>query len=256
MKVSSFGQFAAQFLDHLLDQKTAEGNAAKAFLGVGDRIEHGGTCALDRHQWPLGRQQWRDRGRDRLGQRHLDEDQGFVRQLRVEEGVAAPVDRIDAAAQIVPVADFVHRLVADDLFQNIRRRRPVYSAQHEKSPVEPGRQQMHDVTVERRQILVALHQRQQIGAHRHQFAGAAGRAVEPADQFLPPRLGRKMQVAGIGVARLRAPALDCLRQLFAIRAEVTGQCCEKRLPSGGVERVVAVEHVAGDRGAGRLAAAR
>ena len=141
----------------------------------------------------------------------------------MEEGVAAAVDRIDAAAQIVPVADFVHRLVADDLFQNVRRRRPVYPAQHEKSPVEPGRQQMHDVAVERCQILVALHQRKQIGAHRHQFAGAARRAVEPADQFLPPRLGGKMQIAGVGVARLRAPALDRLRQPFAVGTVIAGQ---------------------------------
>ena len=66
---------------------------------------------------------------------------------------------------------------------------------------------MHDVTVERGQIPVALHQRKKVGPHRNQFAGAAGRPVEPADQLLAPRLRRKMQVAGIVVARLRAPAL-------------------------------------------------
>ncbi len=43
----------------------------------------------------------------------------------MEEGVAAAVYGIDAAAQIVPVADFVHGLITDDLFQNIRWRRPV-----------------------------------------------------------------------------------------------------------------------------------
>src|ERR1700710_1642597 len=65
-----------------------------------------------------------------------------------------------------------------------------------------------------------------------------------------------MQIAGVVVARLRAPALDRLRQLFAVRAEVTGERSEERLPSGGVEFVVAIEHVAGDGDAGSLAAAR
>ena len=174
----------------------------------------------------------------------------------MEEGVAAAVDGIDAAAQIVPVADFVHGFITDDLFQNIRWRRPVDPAQHEKSPVEPRRQQMHHVAVERGQILVALHQGKQVGAHRHQVAGAAGRAVEPADQLLPLRLGRKVKVAGIAVVRLAAPALDRLRQFFAVGAEVSRQRFEERQPAGGVEVAVAVEHVARHRGAGRLAAAR
>src|SRR5205823_12509542 len=100
--------------------------------------------------------------RDRLGQRDLDEDQRFIGQLRMEEGVAAAVDRIDAAAQIVPVVDFMYRLITDDLFQNVRWRRPVNPAQHEKSPVEPRRQQMHDVAVERGELAAALQQVEQV----------------------------------------------------------------------------------------------
>ncbi len=41
------GQFAPQFLDHLLDQEAAEGNAAKSSLGIRDRIEHA-RCARAR----------------------------------------------------------------------------------------------------------------------------------------------------------------------------------------------------------------
>ena len=115
---------------------------------------------------------------------------------------------------------------------------------------------MHDVAVERGQILVALHQGKQVGAHRHQVAGAAGRTVEPADQLLPPRLGREMKVAGIGVVRLGAPALDRPRQFFAVGAEIPRQRLEERQPAGGVEVVVAVEHLARHRGAGSFAAAR
>ena len=54
---------------------------------------------------------------------------------------------------------------------------------------------------------------EQIGAHRHQIAGAARRAVEPADQFLPSRFGSEMQVAGVVIARLRAPGFDRLGKL-------------------------------------------
>ncbi len=115
---------------------------------------------------------------------------------------------------------------------------------------------MHDVAVERGQILVALHHGEQVGAHRHQVAGAAGCAVEPSDQFLAPRLGCEMKIAGVVIVRLRAPALDRPRQLFAVRAEVAGQRFEERKPAGGVEAVVTVEHFARHRGAGRFAPAR
>ena len=130
-------QFAPQFLDHLLDQEAAERNSAETALGVGDRIEHRGAGALDRHWLVVLGEQWRDRARNRFRQRHLDENQRFVDQGGMKESVTAPVDGVDAAAQIVPVADLMHRLVADDFFQNVRGRRPVYPAQHEKSPVEP-----------------------------------------------------------------------------------------------------------------------
>ena len=43
----------------------------------------------------------------------------------MKEGEQPPVLRLDAAAQVVPAADGVHGLVADDLFQDVGRRRPV-----------------------------------------------------------------------------------------------------------------------------------
>ena len=52
------------------------------------------------------------------GQRHFDEDERFVDQSRMKECVAAAVGRIDAAAQIFPIADFVHCLVANDLLKH------------------------------------------------------------------------------------------------------------------------------------------
>jgi len=58
-------------------------------------------------------------------------------------------------------------------------------------------------------------------------AGAARRAVQAANQFLPPRLGGKMQVAGVIVVRLRAPGLDGMGKLFPVRAVLAGQRFEE-----------------------------
>ena len=110
-------QFATDLLDHLLDQEIAEAHAGKALLAIRDRVEgRGAGLVLGDVGPPLGEQR-RDRGRRRHRQRDLDEDQGLVDQGRMEERIAAPIDRIDAAPQVVPAADLVHRLVADDLLQ-------------------------------------------------------------------------------------------------------------------------------------------
>src|SRR5436190_24067981 len=101
---------------------------------------------------------------------------------------------------------------------------------------------MHDVTIERGQILVPVQKIQQIGAHRHQVAGAAGRAVEPPNQLLPSRLGGEMQLAGVGIARPRPPVLDRLRKLLAIGTEMASETLEKRAPAGGVEVLVMIEN--------------
>ena len=55
----------------------------------------------------------------------------------MEERKAAPVRRVDAAAQVVPVLDLMHRLIADDLFQNQRGRPPIDAAQHQEAAIEP-----------------------------------------------------------------------------------------------------------------------
>ena len=104
---------------------------------------------------------------------------------------------------------------------------------------------MHHVAVERGNVVM----------HRHQFAGAAGRAVEPADQFLPPRFGSKMQVAGILVGGLRAPGLDRLRNSLPVRTVVANQGLEERQPASVVEVMVAVKNLPRHRSARGLAAA-
>ena len=64
-----------------------------------------------------------------------------------------------------------------------------------------------------------------------------------------------MQLAAVAVAGLRAPGLDRLGDLFAVRTEIADQRLEERPPPGGIEIVIAIEHLARHRGAGGLAPA-
>ena len=61
-----------------------------------------------------------DVARDTGHQRHLDKDQRLVGHARVKEREAAAIG-LQPAAQVVPAVDLVHRLVADDLLQQLRR---------------------------------------------------------------------------------------------------------------------------------------
>ena len=65
-----------------------------------------------------------------------------------------------------------------------------------------------------------------------------------------------MQLAGVGIIGLRAPALDRLRKPFPVRTEMARQRFEELKPAGFVEVTVMVEHLARHRGAGGFAAAR
>ncbi len=112
---------------------------------------------------------------------------------------------------------------------------------------------MHDVAVERGKVLVAVHGAQQIGAHRDERAGAARRAIQLADQFLAPRLGGKVEIAGVSVGRLRPPSLDRLGKFFPVRTEIAGQGFEECKPAGLIEIMVMVQDLARHRCAGGLA---
>ncbi len=51
---------------------------------------------------------------------HLDEDERFVCEARMEEGKAATVGWRQAAAQLLPTGDLVHGFVFDDLFEDVQ----------------------------------------------------------------------------------------------------------------------------------------
>ena len=50
------------------------------------------------------------------------QNQWLVDKSRMKERVTPPIGRIDARSQIVPIADFVYRLVTNDLLQDSRGR--------------------------------------------------------------------------------------------------------------------------------------
>ncbi len=166
---------AADLLHHLLDQEVSERDACEPTLAIGDRIEYRRGRALHVEGVALDREDRLDRARDAAGERDLDEDERLVHQRRMEEGVAAAVRGIDARAQVVPVTNRVHRLVADDLLQDACRCRPVDLAQHQEAAVEPRREQVEKVAVDGRKILAMIHRVEHLLAHAHQRRGAVWR---------------------------------------------------------------------------------
>src|SRR6185437_6224214 len=114
---------------------------------------------------------------------------------------------------------------------------------------------MRDVAVERGKVLVAAYQAEQVGAHRDQISGATGRTVQPPDQFLPPRLGSKVEGATIAFARLGDPGFDGLVDPVSVGTEIPRQRKEEAAPFRGIEIVIAIENFAGHRGTGGLATA-
>src|SRR5436190_7030255 len=107
---------------------------------------------------------------------------------------------------------------------------------------------MYDVAVERGKILVADLGIEQVGPHRHQFAGCTRRPIQSPKQFLPSRLGSEVKIAGAIFGWSGAPALDGLLELGLIRAVALRQRLEERDASGLVEVMVAIQHFARNRG--------
>jgi hypothetical protein len=57
---------------------------------------------------------------------------------------------------------------------------------------------MNKVVIDRREVLAVPHGVEQLLAHPHQRGGTAGREIEPAEQFEPPRLAGAVQFGGVG----------------------------------------------------------
>ena len=187
-------QLALQLLGHALDQEVAQRHVAQPRLAVADAVEGGDAEALGRQRRAGLVDQRRDGRRHVRQQRHLDEDQRLVGQLRVEEGEAAAVG-LQAAAQVVPAVDGVHGLVVDDLFQQLGRRVPVDTAHLQEAGVEPRAEQVQQVGFERHQFGLLRQPLQQRAAHAHQRARCrracgSGGAAAPGAAARPPASAR------------------------------------------------------------------
>ena len=171
----------------------------------------------------------------------------------MEERIASPVGRIDAPPKFVPVADLVHRLVADDLFQKRCRRGPVDAAQHQKAAIEPRTEQMQKIAIDDGERRVLLHELEQVRAHRDQRGGAARRAIEPPEQLVTTRLGGIVDFARRRFVAVRLELGDRVPHPIAIRPEIVGERAEERRMIARIERAIAPNDLGGERDPRRLA---
>ena len=141
-KVLRLAALLHQVFDHLLDQEVAERDAAQSLLAVGDRVEHRRRGLVARRR-PSSAPPPAPTGCCR-GWRRISATSTKISGSSISEGWKKAKQRrsvgIEAAAQVVPALDLVHRLVGDDLVEDGRRRLPVDAAQHQEAAVEPGRQ--------------------------------------------------------------------------------------------------------------------
>ena len=92
---------------------------------------------------------------------------------------------------------------------------------------------MDEIVVDDAELVAMRHGVEQLFAHAHQRRGAAGREIEPAEQFEPPRLAGLMQFGGvIGDGRL-PPIGDGAVDAGAIVTEGGGERLEKGDPRPG-----------------------
>ena len=87
-------------------------------MAIRNGIKHRRARLFERQLHAVFREQRRDGIGNVGGERDFDKNQRLIIEGGMEEGVAAPINGIGAAAQIIPVMNFVHGLIADDFFEN------------------------------------------------------------------------------------------------------------------------------------------
>ena len=120
-------------------------------LAVADGVEHRGVRLRLGVRFHLSEDELLHRAREPPAERHLHEDEGFVGKGGMEEPETAPI-RLQAAPQVAPVEDLVHRFVFDDLFEHEGGGTPVDAPDLEEPAVEPGAEQVEEVRVERLEL--------------------------------------------------------------------------------------------------------
>src|SRR5665213_2686536 len=241
---------AGERVDDPLDQEIAEADPVKAALAVRDRVEDravGGVGVAVRRGLV---EQRMDVAGHALDERHLDEDQGFVRHARMEEREAAAIG-LQPILEVGPALDLVHRLVGDELFQQRCRRLPADLLQFEKADVKPVGQKLAQILGEAAQRHVAAGKRDQLAAAVDQELDAFGQRVELSQEPQPRRRQRGAHrllgggALGRNLARREPRAAAIHRGMVDV--ELLGQHMQEALASGSVERQVGAAEL---RGAG------
>ncbi len=115
---------------------------------------------------------------------------------------------------------------------------------------------VREIGVDERQSGIVAIVPEEVGAHGDEVLGAAGRAIEPAEQFLPARFGQIMQSRRGGCVRIAAIGCDSLVELAMVGAEITRQRREEFGAGRFRKSRIGIERLTGDQCAGRLAAPR
>ena len=106
---------------------------------------------------------------------------------------------------------------------------------------------MLEIAVDRGEPSVLAEGVDEVGAHRHQRARAAGGAIEAAEQFLPARLGSVVDLARRRFAPRRAPPGDCVLNPLPVGSEVVRERTEERVLVFVREGAVTRENLACER---------
>ena len=112
----------------------------------------------------------------------------------MEEPETAPVV-LQPAPQIRPVANVVHGLVFDEVFEHRGRRMPVDPPELEESAIQPGSQQMLEVRGNHRPFRVAGQPTENATPHLDQRRRAPAGQIQPPEQLAARRLHRELQRA-------------------------------------------------------------
>ena len=148
---------------------------------------------------------------------------------------------LQAAAQFAPALDFMHGLVGDDFFEDVRGRGPVYRFHQQEAAVEPRVEQVMEIGIDTFQLGLLAHRAEQVLAYLDQPAGTAGGEVDPPQQFLPVRLGGRGYAQQVGRVGTSLVAFHRVPDLGHIDVEVGEQQVEKLQAAGVVELFVGVQ---------------
>jgi hypothetical protein len=146
----------------------------------------------------------------------------------------------------------VHRFVADHLLEDVRGRGPVDAADLEEAAVEPRREQVHEIVVDRGEPGMLVQRGEHILAHVHHAGGAAGREVQAPDELLARRLGGGEEVGDGSRSGIGAIALDRAVEAHRVGPEALGEDFQEYEPLGRVEPGVRIEDLARQGHAGSL----